>query len=882
MDEDEDDSGPDAVKRSLQALLDNIPDFVFFKDTDSRFTQVNRAYAAFIGLDDPAAVLGKSDADFFPAAAAREFRADERHLLTTGEPLIGKPESLVTADGRIHWVLTNKVPIRDSDGCITGLVGIAREITERKMAEDALRQSEARFDSLIRNALEIITFLDANGTIAYESPAVERILGYQKNELVGRNAFDLVHPDDLPDVHTAFLKILDDPQLTPTVEFRFRHSDGSWRWLEATGTNLLADPAVSGIVINSRDITERKQIEEERVRLARHASLRADIGGALAERQDLPAMLQRCAEAFVHHLDAAFARIWVLDDRSEVLELQASAGMYTHIDGTHGRISMGELKIGRIAQDLRPHLTNDVCNDPQISDHDWAIQEGMVAFAGYPLRVEDRAVGVMALFARHALSQDTLEALGATADVIAHGIGRKTFEARLWHHAHHDSMTGLPNRTLFMDRLRDALDKPGAPSVAVLLLDLDGFKVVNDSLGHEYGDRLLVAASQRLATRLGPGDLLARFGGDEFTVLREHVTYARMATGMAERLMEALAAPFALGGHQVTISASVGAVLNSPELTTSADLLRAADVALYRAKAEGRGGTAIFDATRDALALGQLDRETAFRHALALGELRLHYQPKVRLTNGQLHGVEALVRWQHPTAGLLPPAAFIPLAEETGLIVPLGVWVLGEACRQVMAWQEHFPDATKLELSVNVSPVQVRHPGLVGQVDRVLRETGLPPERLTLEITERGLVEDTEATDRTVEALKALGVRLAIDDFGAYQAGLGYLRQWPMDMLKLDQTLIADIDRDERGRAIVAAVVGLALALGMEVTGEGIETAEQLAWLRELGCTYGQGYLFAPALPPEELAAFLAQGRPVFPATSQQVRSSSISDASPV
>ena len=754
-------------------------------------------------------------------------------------------------------------------------IGRARLYTE-------VRRSEARSDSLIRNALEIIAFLDADGTIYYVSPAAERVLGYQPVELVGCVSFDLIHPDDQPVVDAAFQKVLDDPQLTPTVEFRFRHSDGSWRWLEATGTNLLADPAVRGIVINARDITERKQIEEERVRLARHASLRADIGGALAERQDLPAMLQRCAEAFVHHLDAAFARVWVLDDTSEVLELQASAGMYTHLDGTHSRIPMGEFKIGRIAHDLQPHLTNDVRNDSQISDHDWAIREGMVAFAGYPLQVEDRAVGVMALFARHALPQDTLEALGATADIIAHGVERKTFEARLWHHAHHDSMTNLPNRTLFMDRLRDALDKPGAPSVAVLLLDLDGFKVVNDSLGHEYGDRLLIAASQRLATHLGPGDLLARFGGDEFTILREQVTDARMAIGMAEQVMDALAAPFALSAHEVSISASVGAVLSSSELTTPTDLLRAADVALYRAKAEGKGGTALFDTTRDASALGQLDRETALRHALERGELRLHYQPKVALATGQMHGVEALVRWQHPSAGLLPPAEFIPLAEDTGMIVPLGVWVLGEACRQVMAWHEQFPDATILELSVNVSPVQVRHPGLVEQVDRVLRETGYPPERLILEITEQGLVEDTEATDRTVEELKSLGVQLAIDDFGAYQAGLGYLRRWPMDLLKLDRTLVTDIGRDERSRAIVAAVVGLGQALGMEVMGEGIETAEQLALLQELGCTWGQGHLFAPALPDGELVAFLAQGRTVFPNASHQVRSSSISDASPV
>ncbi len=239
--------------------------------------------------------------------------------------------------------------------------------------------------------------------------------------------------------------------------------------------------------------------------------------------------------------------------------------------------------------------------------------------------------------------------------------------------------------------------------------------------------------------------------------------------------------------------------------------------------------------------------------------MHLHYQPKVELVSGRLVGVEALVRWQHPSEGLLFPDAFIPLAEETGLIVPLGEWVLAEACRQVMAWDAQFPDADTLDLCVNVSPLQVRSPNFVEQVTDALRETGFPPEHLVLEITEQGLVENTEATDYTVKELNALGVHLAIDYFGAYQAGLGYLRRWPMDVVKLDQSLVADLDCNERSRAIVAAVVGLAKTLGMTVTAEGVETAAQLATLRELGCDYGQGFYFAPPLSPEKLAAFLEQ-----------------------
>lgn len=438
----------------------------------------------------------------------------------------------------------------------------------------------------------------------------------------------------------------------------------------------------------------------------------------------------------------------------------------------------------------------------------------------------------------------------------------KEIAAQLWHQANHDALTGLPNRTLFMERLQQALAKRGSDSVAVFFLDLDGFKVVNDSLGHENGDRLLVAVAKRLARCLKADDLLARFGGDEFTILQEQPASATDALRLSDRLQAALATPFRLNGYNVMVTAGSGIVLSSADLAASTDLLRAADVALYRAKANGKGSRAIFDPARDASALVQLDRETELRHALERGELRLYYQPTVDVATGRLLGVEALVRWQHPIDGLLSPDTFIRLAEETGLIVPLGAWVLEEACRQVMAWHERFPEGHMLALSVNVSPVQLHSPDLVRQIVDVLRETGFPAAQLTLEITEQELVDAAVATDRTVEALLALGVRLAIDDFGAYQAGLGYLRRWPIDCLKIDRTLVYDLGQNERSRAIVAAVVALAKTLGMTVIGEGIETAEQLAILRKLGCDWGQGYFFAPPLPSDQLVGFVERRSP--------------------
>jgi len=301
--------------------------------------------------------------------------------------------------------------------------------------------------------------------------------------------------------------------------------------------------------------------------------------------------------------------------------------------------------------------------------------------------------------------------------------------------------------------------------------------VINDSLGHEYGDRLLVAVAERLASYLGTRHLLARFGGDEFTVVQEDITGENEAIRMAERLQAALAAPFTLKGDKVIVTAGVGIVLSSAELPTPTDLLRAADVALYRAKANGKGSRAVFDPVRDAAALAQLNQERDLRLALERGELRLHYQPKTELATGRLVGVEALVRWEHPRYGLVFPGKFIHLAEETGLILPLGLWALEQSCRQVMAWRKRVAAAETLDLSVNVSPVQLRHPDLVAEVEGILRETGFPPDHLVLEITERGLVDTTEAIDHTIQALLARGIRLAIDDFGSYQAGLGYIRR---------------------------------------------------------------------------------------------------------
>jgi diguanylate cyclase (GGDEF)-like protein/PAS domain S-box-containing protein len=435
---------------------------------------------------------------------------------------------------------------------------------------------------------------------------------------------------------------------------------------------------------------------------------------------------------------------------------------------------------------------------------------------------------------------------------------RRTAEEELSWQAHHDALTGLPNRTLFVQQLEGALERRRADPaqrghVAVLFVDLDDFKVVNDSLGHEAGDRLLGAVAERLRVVLRPEDVIARFGGDEFTVLLADVADEGAAIAVVDRLTAALRAPIVLDGEQRFVTASVGLSLAGDDPQA---LLRDADAAMYRAKAQGKGRHVVFDASMRRAALERLELEAALRHAVERDELVLLYQPLVSLPEGRVKGTEALLRWDHPVHGRIGPDRFIPLAEQTGLIVPIGAWVVREACRQAMTWPGD------LTVSVNVSTRQLGTAPLPAEVAAALAASGLEPSRLCLEITETALLSDVEGVTATLAALKELGVRLAIDDFGVGHASLLHLRQLlPVDALKIDKSFVDGIVHDAEDSAIVEGVVRLAHSLGLEAVAEGVETAEQAALLDAMACPSAQGFLFARPLTPQALGPLLA-GQP--------------------
>jgi len=600
---------------------------------------------------------------------------------------------VIARDGRISWVRNEAALMADDDSDTTYWHGVMYDITERKKLEQTLGSSEARFRSLVQNSASVVLIISPSGTIQYASPTLAAWIGPGKTLPVpGESCLTLLHPDDVGRFREFLAEAASAVGVSPVIEVRFVDALGGVRHIEAIATNLLADPNVGGIVLNTRDVTERKDLEQN-----------------------------------------------------------------------------------------------------------------------------------------------------------------------LSHQAFHDALTDLPNRSLFLDRVGHALERASRQDrlVAVLYLDIDNFKVINDNQGHDVGDQLLVTVANRLRDCVRAVDTVARFGGDEFTVLLEDSADMSVVIEVADRISKSLGEPAVLSDQQVTATVSIGIAHNVNGQTSPQDLLSAADIALYRAKNLGKARFAVFERGMTAPIHERLALEHDLKRAIELGEFEVYFQPLVELENGFVCCLEALVRWHHPARGLLLPEDFVGLSESTGLVVQLGEQVLEQSGRQVKEWQSLDSTTPPLALSVNLSAYQFRHPTIVEDILGILERSGLAPSSLIIEINESLIMENPAHAITVLQAIKREGIRLFIDDFGTGYSSLSFLKRFPVDGIKVDRSLVDGIERDPQQLSMVAAIIAAGQALHLNVIAEGIETIGQMAELRALGCPNGQGHLFAAPGPAGEISPFI-------------------------
>jgi len=737
----------------------------------------------------------------------------------------------------------------------------------------------ADYRTLVERMPAIVYVADAgpSGRWHYVNGQIEAVLGYRAEEWLADPGLwqARLHPDDRDRVLAIEVAAQEGtPGVAPAVsaaiaaaaaEYRMLHRDGHVVWVR-DDSHLVPDDRGQlrwhGVL---SDITARKRVEADAERRAAQQAAVARLGEHALEGADIGSLMNETGAEAARLLDAEISAVLELSADGQELVLRAGAGWDEQAFDTAGVPAQAShsgfaLKLGR----------------PVVVDH-WDTEERferpalwreMGTCSGVAVVIEGRdgPFGVLNVQTREPrdFSASDVDFVQSLANVLADALQRQSTEDEIRFQALHDPLTGLPNRVLFLDRIGHALarlDRRGS-AMAVLFVDLDNFKLVNDSLGHQAGDELLCGVAPRLTHALRPSDTVARFGGDEFGVLLEDISGAREATQIAERIAAAFARPFLIGETDHFVTASTGIAVADGAGAQAEALIRDADAAMYRAKQRGPARYELFDEVMRATAVGRMRVENELRRAIEREELRVHYQPIVALGDGSVMGVEALLRWEHPERGLVGPAEFIPVAEDSGLIEEIGGWVLDVACRQAVKWQAERPDAAPLAMSVNLSARQASQRELPVIVARVLESTGLQPSSLQLEITETMLLEEVDAPAGTLSALHALGVRLVLDDFGTGYSSLGYLKRLPLDGLKIDRSFVAGLASEEGDRAIVTAVLGMAAALSLGVTAEGVETAEQLAELEALGCRQAQGFYFACAVPAQEIGAILRDGPP--------------------
>ncbi|MEH1894463.1 MAG: EAL domain-containing protein [Nostoc sp.] len=714
-------------------------------------------------------------------------------------------------------------PFKEKELKFTIEITLSKHRTEKK-----LKQNEQWLTTVLKSIGDAVITSDASGTVTFMNPIAEVLTGWNYSDAFGKEATEVfnIAPEKTR-------TIIENSSVTQVLELGVTINLPEQTILIAkNGTEIPIDDSIApikdengnitGAVFVFQDITERKQILE-----------------ALARRQQEFKALVENAPDIISRFNTQLRYVYV----NPVIENITGISSETFIGKTNAELNLPEEFCRICDRKLR-----QVFQTKQETEF-----ECTLAIASQTRHYHTRLV-------------PELTSDGSVSFVLS--ISRnitalKLAEAQLIHDAFHDILTGLPNRALFMERLERALmlaKRRADYTFAVLFLDLDRFKVVNDSLGHMIGDQLLTALASRLESCLRVGDTVARIGGDEFTILLDNLKTINDVTSVVERIHQALTSAFQLSGYEVFTTVSIGIALSKGSYNLPEELLRDADIAMYRAKALGKARHEIFDSTMYAQVTKLLELEMDLRRAVERQEFQVYYQPIVLLETCKIIGFEALVRWQHPQHGLVPPDNFIPLAEETGLIIPIGYWVLGEACRQMRAWQIQFPTDPPLTISVNLSTKQFLQPDLIEQINRTIQETGLEARNLKLEITESVLMENIQSATLMLLQLQEMNIQLHLDDFGIGYSSLSYLHRFPSKALKIDRSFITKIGANGENLEIVQAIVTLAQGLNIDVIAEGVETLQQLAQLRAMKCKYAQGYFFSKPVDSKSIETLIASG----------------------
>jgi len=815
-------------KIRLQAqMLGEVGEGVVAVDGDGRVAYWNRAAEDLYGWPAEEA-MGRRLRDMVVPEGLRGRAQEIMAEVRAGKAWSG--EFVVRRrDGTRLTVEATNTPVFGEEGGPPSVISVFRDVTQRKAAEQSLGESEERLRTLVERmpAVTYVQQATAPEAVTYVSPQMEDLLGYKPEECTSdpQHWVKVIHPEDRGRV-LAEEKRSNETGEPFTMEYRQFAKDGRVVWVRDDATLVRDDERKPLYWLGVQtDVTESRLTE-------------ARLGEAEARYR------------------ALVERVPVAIYRQEIDHHGAVSYISPQIEAITG-YAPGEYADPNLwVRTMHPDDRQRVLDEDERTDR-----------TGEPFRVEFRKFtrdGRLVWLRDEAVlvrdeAGEPLYWQGVVQDITE----RKVLEGRLKHQALHDPLTGLPNRRLFVDRLGQALRRTRrrrGRKVAVLFTDLDGFKTVNDSLGHDVGDLLLVVVAERLKRCLRPEDTLARFGGDEFVVLLGDVEDPDEVVRVAERISEELRWPFVLEGRELYASASIGIALGQDGTESPEDLMRDADTAMYRAKAGGLDYS-LFDPAMHERAVGRLELENDLRRATERGEFVVHYQPIVDMGTWGVWGVEALVRWEHPERGLVGPSEFVPVAEETGLIVPVGAWVLEEACRQTKAWQESHPGSAPLVVIVNLSARQLRHPGCVGSIEGALRKTGLWPGGLGLDVTESAFIDTLEGNAGALDRIKGLGVRVSIDDFGTGYSSLSYLKRLPADAIKIDKSFVAGLGERPDDTAIVRMTIDLAHTLGMEVIAEGVETEGQAELLRKMGCDMAQGFYFSRPLTPEDVPGFL-EGRP--------------------